>query len=200
MSNDVFPALKGLSFPVIKQSIWSTTIQKARSGKEIRAANWSYPRYEIELPFEFLRDYDGAADLKTLLGFFNSHQAQFDNFLFDDPDDNFIAGQQIGLGDGVTTTFQMIRSYGGFIEPCKNLKAAPAPKIYLDGALQESGYTLGFTDSGLVTFTAAPGVGVVASADCGFYWRVRFNSDSAEFEKFLHRVWEAKSIPLITEK
>jgi uncharacterized protein (TIGR02217 family) len=201
MSNAVFPILKGLTFPVLKKPTFSTLEQESVSGKKKEIANWVYPRWQLELTFEFLRDAAAYNELKTLAGFFLAMLGKFDTFLFDDPDDNFVTGQQLGEGDGQTTVFQFVRTFGGFLEPITDLNDTPAPVIYLNGAAQASGlYSIGFLDSGLLTFTAAPAPGAVVSADFGYYWRCRFQNDLYEFSKFLYQVWELKKLTLETVK
>jgi uncharacterized protein (TIGR02217 family) len=202
MSNAVFPMLRGFTYPVIKKPTFSTITQESVSGIKRRIANWLYPRWQYEIPVEFLLDgQDGVEDLQTLVGFFLARQGSFDSFLFDDPDDDFISGQELGVGDGQTTAFQMERAYGGFAEPIYNIKSNPAPVVYLNGVAQaSSGYTLGMTDSGLLTFAAAPAAETVITADFGYYWRCHFQEDLSEFDKFMNQLWEHKGIKIETVK
>lgn len=196
MSNAVFPTFRGIKLSTRKSPIWSTTVQRAFSGRSKRVSNWTYPIWEIELQFEFLRDTATHNELKQLLGFFCARRGRGDHFLFDDPDDHYISDQQLGVGDGSQTDFQLIRSIDTWVEPCKNIKSSPAPKIYLDGVLQESGYSITMMDSGMVSFTAPPAEGVVVSADFGYYFRVCFKDDQADFQKTFYQVWELGRLEL----
>jgi len=201
MSNAVFPMLRGFTYPVIKKPTFSTIEQEAVSGIKKHIANWVYPRWQIEIPVEFLLDDVAHDELKTLVGFFLARQGRFDSFLFDDPDDDYIEGQWLGVGDGTTTIFQLVRAYGGFIEPCLNIKSAPVPVVYLNGAAQApSTYAITYTNSGLLTFTAAPAAGAVITADFGYYWRCIFQEDLSEFDKFMNHLWEHKGIKIETVK
>ncbi|MGA8573975.1 MAG: DUF2460 domain-containing protein [Desulfobaccales bacterium] len=203
MSDAVFPMLRGFTYPVIKKPTFSTIEQESVSGIKRRIANWLYPRWQIEIPVEFLLDgQDGVEDMQTMVGFFLARQGRFDSFLFDDPDDDFIQGQELGLGDGQTTAFQMARAYGGFVEPLYNIKSNnPAPVVYLNGTAQNpSTYTIGYFDSGLLTFTNAPVSGTVITADFGYYWRCHFQEDLSEFDKFMSQLWEHKGIKIETVK
>ena len=144
---------------------------------------------------------DGVEDMQTMVGFFLARQGRFDSFLFDDPDDDFIQGQELGVGDGQTTAFQMVRAYGGFVEGMYNLKSDPAPVVYLNGTAQApSTYTIGYFDSGLLTFTNAPATGTVITVDFGYYWRCHFQEDLSEFDKFMNQLWEHKGIKIETVK
>ena len=201
MSNAVFPMLRGFTYPVIKKPTFSTIEQESVSGIKKHIANWVYPRWQIEIPVEFLLDDVAHDELKTLVGFFLARQGRFDSFLFDDPDDDYIEGQELGLGDGATAVFQLQRAYGGFVEPCLNIKSAPSPVVYLNGVVQDpSTYGIASTDSGLLTFTTPPGAGVVITADFGYYWRCIFQEDLSEFDKFMNQLWEHKGLKIETVK
>ncbi|MGO9622373.1 MAG: DUF2460 domain-containing protein [Desulfobaccales bacterium] len=351
MSNAVFPILRGFTYPVIKKPTFSTIEQESVSGIKKHIGNWVYPRWQIEIPVEFLLDDVAHNELKTLVGFFLSRQGRFDSFLFDDPDDDFIQGQELGIGNGATTAFQLLRAYGGFIEPCLNIKSAPVSVVYLNGVpqygpnliisstflgqnfdgwwnpvpdylagsivppgngfalpalrwdatggvqdqrtaassgaqsapftpghtylisfkyqaggpftirdwyiqviaslpanlgpalpfscyytdpitntsdetpyfyffLADSGicpyieigelsiqdvggplpYAIGYTDSGLLTFTTPPAAGAVITADFGYYWRCIFQEDLSEFDKFMNQLWEHRGIKIETVK
>ncbi len=116
MSSEIFPSVAGLEYPVVRTPIFSTLAQASASGMETRAALQLYPRWQWTLSFNFLRD-DANNEFRTLLAFFLARQGAFDSFLFDDVDDNAVTGQAIGIGDGSTTVFQLVRSFGGFTEP-----------------------------------------------------------------------------------
>ncbi len=195
MSNAIFPTLPGMSWNVVKQPEFSTIIHRAISGKEIRGCFWSYPLWTFKLSFEVIRN-DATNELKTLMGFFLQRQGSYDTFLFEDPDDKAVTGQTIGMGNGTTTMFQLVRTFGGFTEPIFNLNGSPS--IYLNGVLQTSGYSVGST--GIVTFATAPGNGVAVTASFNYYFRVRFTHDLAEFSKFMKDLWELKKCEFVSVK
>lgn len=195
MSNAVFPVLPGLTWDVMKIPTWSTRVQQSVSGKEIRLATFSYPIWHFKLIYELLRD-DATNELTTLMGFYNQRQGAFDSFLYRDPSDNGITAQLIGIGNGTTTAFQIVRAYGGFVEPIYNLNGSPS--IYLNGVLQSSGYNVNST--GLVTFSAAPAAAVAITATFNFYYRVRFKNDLLEFNQFMLNLWELQQCELVSVK
>jgi uncharacterized protein (TIGR02217 family) len=193
MSNVVFPVLPGLGWSVTKTPHWSTVIQKAVSGKELRAALMSYPLYRIALTYEVLRAGAAYAELQTLIGFFNNRQGAFDSFLYDDTSDNTVTAHSFGTGNGSTTAFQLVRALGGNTEPVMNLNSNPS--IYVAGALKTptTDYTL---NNGMVTFAAAPANGAALTWTGGYYYRCRFLQDSADFENFLYQLWTLKKLEL----
>jgi uncharacterized protein (TIGR02217 family) len=205
MSSQIFPALSGLGWSVKRTPQWKTRVQQAISGKETRVADWSYPRWQWSLTYDFLRQGTvngvAAAEFAQLAGFFNSRQGSFDSFLYTDADDNAATGQLLGRGDGSTTTFQLLRAFGGFIEPI--LAPGTINAVYLDGVSQPSGWSVsswGSAAPGVVTFAAAPAPGVEVSADFSFYFPCRFANDSLDFEKFMAALYAAKKVAFLSIK
>lgn len=195
MGTAVFPTLPGLAWSVIKRPMFSTRAARTASGKSIRTAYWSYPVWRLELRYEFLRD-DATNELETLLGFFLARQGSFDNFNFTDPDDSAVTAQTFGIGDGTTTSWQLARTYAGFVEPVFRVNGAPL--IYKAGVLQTSGVTV--SAEGVVTFSAAPSSGQALTWTGAYYRRVYFEDDAADFEKFMETLWSLKRCALVTEK
>jgi uncharacterized protein (TIGR02217 family) len=197
MSNAIFPALSGLGWNVKRTEIWKTRVQEAISGKEVRIADWSFPRHQWELTYDFLRSAPAYGELQSLLGFFDLRQGVFDSFLYGDVDDGAVTGQPLGLGDGATTVFQLVRAFGGFVEPVIAPNTVSA--VYLSGVKQTGGYSVDAA-SGQVSFATAPGPSVPVSADFTYYFRCRFMADSMDFEKFMSQLWLAKSVKFVSLK
>jgi uncharacterized protein (TIGR02217 family) len=206
MSTSVFPTLAGLGWSVTRREIWKTRSQEAISGKETRIADWSYPRHQWTLGFDFLRQgaFAGAtyAEFALLAGFFNLRQGMFDSFLYADPDDNSVTGQAIASGDGATRSFALVRAFGGYVEPI--LAPNVVSHVYLNGVVQSpAGYTVngwGTTAPGPLVFATAPGNGVSIAADFTFYFPCRFAADQTDFEKFMAALYEAKKVVFISLK
>jgi uncharacterized protein (TIGR02217 family) len=184
MSTSVFPTLAGLGWSVTRREVWKTRSQEAISGKETRIADWSYPRHQWSLGFDFLR------------------QGMFDSFLYGDADDNAVTGQAIAAGDGATTSFAFVRSFGGFVEPI--LAPNTVSHVYLNGVAQSpSSYTVngwGSTAPGTLVFGTPPGSGVAIAADFSFYFPCRFAADQMDFEKFMASLYAAKKVSFVSLK
>lgn len=131
MSQAVYPTLPGLEFNCTRTPKWSTTRKTAVSLREYRSANASYPVYHYKLSYEFLRNTASFPELATLAGFFNARNGSFDSFLFTDPDDNTANLQLIGTGDGANKLFQLVRTFGAYVEPVFDPNSAPL--IYVGG-------------------------------------------------------------------
>jgi uncharacterized protein (TIGR02217 family) len=200
----VFPSLPGLAWSVTKTPTFQTRIQRAVSGRELRALDYPYPLWQFTLVFDLLRDNPAAGydELQTLMGFFMLCQGAFGTFLFRDPSDDQVTGQQIGIGNASANVFQLQRAMGaklpggGFLEPI----AAPdiVSAVYLDGITQSPGSYNVDPDTGLVTFSTAPGSGLIITADYSYYFRCRFVDDSYAFENFMFRLWQLKKLTFIS--
>lgn len=198
MSNYVFPTLPGLGWSVVKTPNWRTKVQEAVSGKEYRSAWYSQPKYNMNLTYEVLRAATAYTELQQLMGFFNSRQGSYDNFLFNDPTDNSVTAQSIGTGNGVATQFQLVRAYGSNIEPVMNVNAITG--IYDNGTPVVEGVGAGkytIDSYGLVTFGTAPVAAHALTWTGTYYYRCRFADDAADFENFMYQLWNLKSLDLL---
>ncbi len=200
----VFPPLPGLAWSVTKTPTFQTRIQRAVSGRELRALDYPYPLWQFTLVFDLLRDNPAAGydELRTLMGFFMLCQGAFGTFLFRDPSDDQVTGQQIGVGNASATVFQLQRAMGatlpggGFLEPI--LAPNLVSTVYLDGITQSPASYSVDPNTGLVTFATPPGSGLVITADYSYYFRCRFVDDSYAFENFMFRLWQLKKLTFIS--
>ena len=194
MSTDIFPTLPGLSWPIMRSPMTSTTITTAVSGREYRRPNWMYPRYRYQLVFDLLRQNASYNEMQTLFAFITKHLGQWDTWYFDDPDDDTATAQTFGVGTGNLKTFQLIRNFGGVIDPVYALNGNPS--IYLNGVLKTVNVDYTLSSTGIVTWTVAPALGVPMTWTGMFYWVCRFNLDAHEFQKTMAGFWEAIQTPI----
>ena len=187
---NVFPVTPAYS--MIKRPIWNTLIFRSISLKEKRVGQTVYPVYEFDLAFQALTD----AEIRLLIGFFNQCHGALDPFLIADPTDHAITGQQLGLGTGARTDFQLVRAYGGFTEPI--LYPQAGQKVYVNGTLQSSGYSM--VTGAIVRFATPPALNAVVTADFSFYYQVRFKDDSNDLEYFAYQLWNVQKITLVSVK
>lgn len=191
MSNALFPTLAGLTWDTVKTPTFNTLVQTAVDGSELRCSYQSTPVWEFQLSYDLLRDDTIFNELKTLGGFFLNRHGKFDSFLFLDDDDSSAQYQVFGTGDGSTTEFQLIRSFGNFTEQVSNIQAGPS--VYANAVVANA--TVGST--GLVTFNSAPAVGANLAWIGRYYYRCRFKEDAVDFNQFMRRLWEAKTVEFI---
>jgi uncharacterized protein (TIGR02217 family) len=206
--DNYFPDLPGLTWDYTLTPAFSTGIQQATSGREVRAAFWSAPLWRISLTYEFLRDdaqaasENGYSELEQLVGFFLARSGAFDSFLIDlaqltrKPLDSTVSGQPIGVGDGTTSSFPLVRNVGAYLEQVQN-PAGQSAALYVGGVRKTQGtdYTVA---NGVVSFAAAPAMGAAVTADFQWLWRVRFAQDEVEFGNFMYLLWECKKVELVS--
>lgn len=194
MTVPTFPTLPGITWPAKRAPVWSTGQTDAVSGKTSREQRWTYPRWKYTLAYEFLRSDDVNAELQALVGFYNSVGGSARLFQFADPDDGTVSAQAFGTGDGNSTAFQLLRTFGGFAEPV--FAPTGSPTVYVDDV--ETGVTIGAT--GLVTFAEAPANGAALTWSGDFSWLCRFDDDSVTLEKFMDKLWQLGQLTFTTEK
>ena len=194
MSNAIFPVMAGLKFDNTKKPIFKTIVKESVSGLEARVGLMSYPKWEITLMYELLRDFS-SSELKTLGGFFLARRGMLDSFLFNDAQDNAVTDQNFGTGDGTTVAFQLKRTWGGFDEPVQNVNTVTNIKKAGATVTLGSGYTISST--GLITFATAPANGNALTWTGSFYYRCRFMQDETEFNQMMQNLWELKKLAFI---
>src|SRR5215467_9558640 len=119
----IFPTLPGLAWSVTKSPTFQTRIQRAVSGRELRALDYPYPLWQFELTWEALGDNLGAlstpaigsllaSDLRTIMGFFLACQGAFATFPYDDTTDDQVTGQWLGVtGANPAAQVQLYRTF-----------------------------------------------------------------------------------------
>lgn len=173
------------------------------SGRESRNTPWAHGRRRY--------DIGGATrtldDLHELIAFFEARRGSLHGFRFRDPFDFKSCApsaepgpldQGIGLGDGATITFQLVKTYGApaYTRPI----AKPLPgsvRTALDGVELSSGEFSVDTATGLVTFAAAPAAGASVTAGFLFDTPVRFDLDRLDLSLDGFGAGRAISVPLI---
>lgn len=181
---------------------FSTEVYTATSGAEQRNRNWQFARCKYDVSHG-IRD---KADMDIILNFFYVMGGKATGFRYKDWSDYQLDQEQIGVGDGATTVFQIQKTYtAGALSYSRDIKkivepAAGPPEIlfqvYVDDVLQTSGYSVDY-DTGLLTFTAAPADTKTIKVTCEFDVPVRFDTDEMDItlEAWQLETWD--SIPIV---
>jgi len=154
---------------------YSTDIVIAESGHEQRNINW----LEARARYNVAHGVKTKAQLDTLIAFFRARKGRAYGFRFKDWTDYQATGQILGTGNGAEDTFQLIKRYSsGGAEEVRTIRkpVSATVKIYVNGTLQTSGYSLDATQ-GIVAFSFPPASAAVVSADFEFDVPVRFDVD-----------------------
>jgi uncharacterized protein (TIGR02217 family) len=208
-------AFSGRAIDVKRTFAFDTTISKAASGRETAVSWREMPEYSFELDWNFVDDNDAMVqpsqsgaptytELATLIGFFQAQHGQLLPFylrlsdLTFKPGDSLVTGQQIAIGDAVTTNFQLCRTVGSYLEPLQMPDPAGAVAIYVNGAQKTVTTDYTILPAGIVQFTAAPALNAVISADIPFVYLCRFDADDMDVDQWAQFIYECKSLKLRT--
>lgn len=177
-----------------------TRIVVTGSGHERRNAAWSEARARYDVAYGVRT----PGQLAALLAFFRARRGRAEGFRYKDWADYSSAAdgvgtplpgdQLLGLGDGATLAFQLVKAYGGRTRPIAK-PVAGSLRLALDGVEQASGWALDAT-RGQVTFVAPPAAGVAVSAGFLFDVPVRFDSDWLPLRLEAYG-GDAESVPLL---
>jgi len=155
---------------------FNTTILELYSGYEQRNINWEKVRGRWDLSYAVR----GMDDMDDLIAFFYARQGRAYGFRFKDWTDYEIASiQAIGTGDGSTTAFQAYKRYssgGHYYDRTLSKLVSGTVTVYEDGVPSAPQPTVN-VNTGVITFAAAPALGVVVGLVCEFDLPVRFDMD-----------------------
>lgn len=181
---------------------FSTSVAVTASGFERRNSLWSNAR----LRFDVGPGIRSEAELGTLIAFFRARRGAARGFRLRDPSDfssQAMTGtptandQLLGLGDGVTASFPLLKRYGeGEAEQLRRITRprADSVQVSVDG-VPVTGWTL--DPGGVITFTAPPAAGQAVRAGFLFDVPVRFAEDRLEVSGAAFAAGEAPSVPII---
>ncbi len=195
-----YPLALGSDATIIPE--FSTSVAVTASGFERRNSLWSNAR----LRFDVGPGIRSEAELGELIAFFRARRGAARGFRLRDPSDFSSSGmtgtpgmsdQLLGLGDGVTASFPLVKRYGdGDAVQSRRITRPVAESVVIsrDGS-PASGWTL--EEGGIVTFAAAPAAGAEIRAGFLFEVPVRFAEDRLEIAGAAFAAGEAPSVPVV---
>jgi uncharacterized protein (TIGR02217 family) len=181
---------------------FSTSVSVTASGYERRSSQWTDARLRYDVGPGIRSD----AELGTLIGFFRARRGAARGFRLADPFDfssNGMTGtptmldQLIAVGDGLTASFRLVKSYGDPADP--QVRPISRPRegtvvVSIDG-VATTGFTLG--TGGWIAFESAPPEGAAIRAGFLFDVPVRFAEDRLDISGAAFAAGEAPSVPLV---
>jgi uncharacterized protein (TIGR02217 family) len=174
---------------------YRTTVITTVSGHERRNSSWAAARGRWNVAHG-LKKREQVAEL---IAFFRARRGRAYGFRFKDWSDYQALAQPIGAGNGSLKTFQLVKTYasGGVIETRVITKPVPGTvKMYLNGASATHGVSVN-TSTGVVTFTSAPGSGVIVTADFEFDVPVRFDTDQMDLTIETYNLGTWGQVPIL---
>jgi uncharacterized protein (TIGR02217 family) len=184
-----------ISYGAVGGPGWSTSVVTTVSGHERRNANWSQARGRWNVAHGLKRRQQVA----ELIAFFRARRGRAYGFRFKDWTDFHALAQTLGVGDGTTKSFQLVKRYasgGEVVTRTITRPVAGTVKVYRDGVLAASGWSVDVT-TGMVTFTTAPASGVIVTADFDFDVPARFDTDQMEITIETYQLGSWGQIPVV---
>ncbi|MFO7853774.1 MAG: DUF2460 domain-containing protein [Paracoccaceae bacterium] len=183
-----------------------TQVVTLASGREERNASWADSRRVYDVSYGVRT----ADDLAAVVAFFEARNGRLRGFRFKDwldfkssiPSAPVSAvDQQVGVGDGSRTVFQLVKRYVSGPRTYLRTIAKPVAgtvRVALDGVeqVEAAAWTVDAA-TGLVTFDAAPADGATVTAGFEFDVPVRFDTDALDTVLSIERLGSIPSIPLI---
>jgi len=181
-----------------------TQVVELASGDEERNASWANSRRRYDVAYGIRRTDDLAAGV----AFFEARNGRLHGFRYKDWADYKSSlpslaitptDQQIGIGTGSLTTFQLVKRYTSGAQSWTRTIVKPVAGtvlVALGTVEQLTGWTLD-TTTGVVTFTTAPGNGIIIRAGFEFDVPVRFDTDMLDVTLDIERLGSITSIPLL---
>lgn len=165
---------------------YATDVITTEGGWEFRNERWSYPLFDFEFniaPGNMGSDFgdtDPEQALTEFIDLWHAAGGRAETFLFRHWSDFTATGSDIGVGDGVTTQFQLFKNYSAGAVTRQRKITRP-----VDGTvvLYEEGVAVPGTvdlESGIVQYTTPPVDSSLLTADFQFNLPVRFDSDELE--------------------
>ncbi len=174
---------------------FNTSVSTTFGGFEQRNVNWQKARGRWDVS----TGIKNKADMDAVIAFFRARFGKAYGFRFKDWADYQAVGQNIGTGNGTLTAFQLTKTYssGGnsYVRDIKK-PVSGTVKIYLNAVLQSSGYSVDHA-TGIVTFSSAPGAGVIVSADFDFDIPARFDTDQLSVRTDGPGIYVWDGIPIV---
>lgn len=157
---------------------YSTDIVTMFSGHEQRNSNWHNARAK----------YNIASGIKTeeqwqrLIAFFRARKGKAIGFRFKDWSDYKASDEQIGIGDGLSMDFQLVKTYTSQETVSRDITKPVNGTVRIffnDNIITGSDYSIDYT-TGIVKFNEPPEESIIITADFEFDVPVRFDMDELQ--------------------
>lgn len=190
---------------------FKTTIFTADSGHEQRNIDWSQARGEWDVAHS-MRDLSGDEQLESieeLAAFFMARNGRMHGFRFRDPADCELTDQLIGVGDGETAVFKVVKTYRSdqaesgftstFTRPIHKLEWDSVAQVSVNGVIQPpfSGWSASY-DTGEIVFTVPPPLDApIVVGEAVFHVPARFDTDHCDVTAEFWNTASWPNIPII---
>ena len=181
---------------------FSTTVAVTASGHERRNSLWA----DARLHYDVGPGIRSESVLGTLIAFFRARRGAARGFLLTDPFDNTSNGmidrptgvdQLLGIGDGATASFRLVKRYGEGEEAQERPITRPRDGTITVGVDGAQRFDWQLLSGGWIAFETAPDAGAEVRAGFRFDVPVRFEQDRLDVGAVDFAAGEAPSVPLV---
>jgi hypothetical protein len=158
--SEQYPVFPRPSWPYDIKINWKTLVSDFDSGKEQRKQKNLYPKYDVSLTYPAL----SVTNIQILWSFYQARRGTYEPFMFYSLEETQWDSCFVGIGDGVTTTFDLPG------------KSASSIVIYDNGAataLYTLGVGAGDCSADNIVFNVAPALNALITCDFFGYLRIR---------------------------
>ena len=187
--------LPGRAWPIKRRTRWSVGSTRTQAGRLFRTDHWTYPIYEYELKFDFLRNGAAHQEVAALIGFFDRMHGSAGEFWYRDLDFNEADTLQFGLGVTGQTQYPLAALMFGNLQPIGGVDGTPT--ITVNGS---AAGTHSIIDDRIVSFATAPGNGAILRWTGDYFMRCVFQNEYQDFEQFAHDLVSADGVKFETVK
>jgi uncharacterized protein (TIGR02217 family) len=184
---------------------FSTNVVTMLSGQERRNTDWA----DARLSYDVAPGVRSEGELATLIAFFRARRGAAIAFRFADPFDDSSNGatgvptaldQVVGVGDGVTTAFALIKTYGAgaSVQMRRITRPRTGSVVVAVNGIVVTGWSFGAL--GQINFETAPAIGAQITAGFRFDVPVRFAEDRLNASRATFAAGSFASVPLIEVK
>jgi uncharacterized protein (TIGR02217 family) len=177
---------------------FSTTIVTSGSRREQRNRNLTQPVWK----WNVLYGIKTLSQYQDLYHFFLARAGKWQAFRLEDPADHTLVQEPVALGDGVTTTFQTIRTYTSGVDATVRTitKLTDDFEVFVDSDPQ-TGVTVEQL-TGRFTLAAPPAAGQLIAVTGTAHFAARFDTDylpaiSEARGQGMELIMRIESIPLV---
>jgi uncharacterized protein (TIGR02217 family) len=197
----LYPFALGREATIVPE--FSTSVAVTASGFERRNSLWS----DARLRFDVGPGIRSDAELGELIAFYRARRGAARGFRLTDPSDHSSNGmtgiptmldQLLGIGDGVTSAFALVKRYG--TDETGQVRRITRPRfdtliVSIDGVVVVGNWTL--EAGGTISFEEPPADGAEVRAGFLFDVPVRFAEDQLEISGVAFAAGEAPSVPVV---
>lgn len=201
INSAIFNRVRGITWNVDREEMWSTLKQQSQNGRYIRIPNWKQPLWRFVYRWGYIKDKPDDmvpgniyTDLRTLWGIVLPFQGQAIDFMYQ-PDDTAVINRVLAPADA-NGNVEITHDIGGYAESVQALDRNSLI-VTFNGVLQTNPVIappstvppyLGYV------IQSVPGTAVV-QVSFNYFYRCMLDADVRTYENFMFRLWVLKELP-----